>query len=440
MQEKITIDRLTHGDAGIGRTQDGRAIFVNQTCPGDIILVDNIIDKGNYCEGTLEEIITPSNNRVTPVCPYAGICGGCGWQHVSYQAQLEAKRNDVVSQLTRVAHIPAQEVEALVTPCVASKKEMGYRNKLEFGCTWDNKQGFTMGLHKLGSHEMVTPDTCPLAHKAIAKAPKALRGALRYLQSTTDLGIYRVGIRHSDRTHATEVALWTNPGPFPRAQVAKTLESALKTTSIVRVMTADKGKARKLKGVEQLSGKGFWEEEICGNRFKVSAPSFFQVNTHQAEKLVTIALDQLAVYGDEFAVDLFCGVGTFTLPMARITEDVVGVEAYGSSVRDLRRACEDNKLEIEVIGGDATRELPELGEIDALLVDPPRAGLSKEIISSIGKAAPSRMVYVSCNPSTLARDIARLAEVGFKPVSVTPVDMFPQTYHVETVVLLANTR
>ena len=436
MQEKITIDRLTHGDAGIGRLQDGRAIFVNQTAPGDTVLVNNIVDKGNYCEGTLAEVIEPSPYRVTPADPFITAWGGAGWAHISYEAQLKAKRDDVVSQLTRVAHIPAERVEELVGETVASKKQMGYRNKLEFGCSWDPQKGFTMGMHEAGSHNIVTADTCPLGHKAIEKAPKAIRGALRYLSSNQDLGIYRVGIRHSDRTKATEIALWTNPGPFPRAQVAKTLESACKTTSIVRVITSDKGKARKLKGVEQLSGRGYWEEEICGNRFKVSAPSFFQVNTHQAERLVNIALDQLAIYGDEFAVDLFCGVGTFTLPMARITEDVVGVESYGSSVRDLRRASEENNLNIEVIGGDATRELPELGEIDALLVDPPRAGLSKEIIGSIGKAAPTRMVYVSCNPSTLARDIARLQMVGYEPVAVTPVDMFPQTYHVETVVLL----
>ena len=166
----------------------------------------------------------------------------------------------------------------------------------------------------------------------------------------------------------------------------------------------------------------------------MSAPSFFQVNTAQADKLVKIALEGLEIGADDYVADLYCGVGTFTLPMARAAEMVFAVESYGSSVRDLRRASEAAHLDnIEIIGGDAARELPELGELDALLVDPPRAGLAAEIIGSIAEAGPTRMAYVSCNPSTWARDVKRLEEAGYELIGATPVDMFPQTHHVEVV-------
>lgn len=440
MREKITIERLAYGDAGIGKCADGRVVFVDGTCPGDVAQIAIRQDKGNYAVADLIEIVEPSQDRVEPLCPFAAECGGCGWQHISYPAQLEAKRAAVTSQLIRTAHMDAGKAEEIVGACAGSKKTAGYRNKIELAGTWSTEGGYRLGFHGKRSDALISPATCPLAHPAIKGAPKALRGALRYLQSSLDLGIFRVGIRHSERTGACEVALWTQPGSFPRKEVAKTLGSAMKTSSIVRVMTADTGHARKLKGVEALSGKGFWEETVGGTTFKVSAPSFFQVNTAQADTLVRLAIEAMQPGRDETIADLYCGVGTFTIPLAEACDDVIGVESYGSSVRDLRRAAQSKQLDIEVIGGDAARELPEIGGLDALLVDPPRSGLAPQIIGSIAKAAPSRIVYVSCNPSTWARDVLRLREAGFELTGATPVDMFPQTYHTEVVSLFENTR
>lgn len=434
MHEEITIERLAYADAGIGHAANGKAIFVDGGCPGDVALVEVTADKGSYLEGRVVDIATPSPDRVTPACPYAAECGGCGWQHVSYERQLAEKRDNVVSQLVRTARFDEERANSLVGQTLPSKRQMGYRNKLEFGCARDGRGGFITGPYRKHTNDILPVDSCPLAHKAIEKAPKAVRGALRYLSGSNDLGIYRVGVRHSLRTKALEVALWTNTGAFPRAAVAKTLSQAVKATSIVRVMTDDRGKARKLKGVEVLAGKGFWTENVCGEDFKVSAPSFFQVNTAQAEHLVELALDGLELDDDAVVADLYCGVGTFTLPLARACDVVFAVESYGSSVRDLRRVSEEAGLDnIEIIGGDAARELPELGELDALVVDPPRAGLAAEIIGSIAEASPHRMAYVSCNPSTWARDVARLEDAGYELIRVTPVDMFPQTYHVEVV-------
>lgn len=248
-----------------------------------------------------------------------------------------------------------------------------------------------------------------------------------------------MGVRHSLRTREIEIALWTKPGAFPRAHVAKTLKSALKATSIVRVL-ADPGRARKIKGVETLDGKGCWGEELAGARFLTSAPSFFQVNTAQAEKLAAEVVEGLGGrMGEEgpegldglLVADLYAGGGTFSVPLAQAGADVIAIEAAGSSVRDLRRNAEMNGVDIEVVGGDAARELPELGGLDALVVDPPRAGLADGVAESIAEAAPARVAYVSCNPATWARDVARFEQNGYRLVRAQPVDLFPQTHHVE---------
>ncbi|WP_350453740.1 23S rRNA (uracil(1939)-C(5))-methyltransferase RlmD [Slackia heliotrinireducens] len=438
MSEQITIERLLYGDAGIGHLSDGRAAFVDGACPGDVLEVAVEKDNGNYLTCSIMEIVSPSEHRVTPKCPLASVCGGCGWQHVAYDWQLVEKRANVVSQLQRTAHFDPDRAEAVVAECKPSPKQFGYRNKLEFGCQIDPKRGFLMGLHRRGSDDVLPVDSCPLAQGPLSKTPKALKGALRYLSGSNDLGIYRVGVRQSARTRSTEIALWTTPGPFPRATVAKTLGNAMKCTSIVRVMTGEGKKARKLKGVELLAGDGYWKERVAGQPFKVSAPSFFQVNTEQAETLVELALDGLEIDEGSVVADLYCGVGTFTIPMAKTGAEVMAVESYGSSVRDLRRITEEEGLYIDVIGGDAARELPGLGHLDALLVDPPRAGLDATIIPAIAAAGPRRLAYVSCDPATWARDVKRLEDQGFELVKATPVDMFPQTHHVEIVSIFTN--
>lgn len=432
MQTELHIDALAYGTAAIARDENGRAVFVEGAAPGDVALVEIDEERKSYARGHVTELLKPGEARVAPACPLAGTCGGCPWQHVAYEAQLEAKRSNIVSQLTRTAHFDPIEAESIVAACVPSKRQMGYRNKLEMACETDAQGRLQLGFRKPGTHELCPADACPLAHRTIEKAPKALRGALRYLQGAGDLGIYRVGVRSSLRTKDTEIALWTRPGRFPRAAAAKTLASTLKATSIVRVM-AEEGSARAVKGVEVLAGKGHWTEDLCGFTYRASAPSFFQVNTAQAEKLVELALDGLQASETDRIADLYCGVGTFTLPLAERCGDVLAVESAGSSVRDLRANADSAQLWVDVIGGDSARELPAMGHLDALLVDPPRSGLADGVAQSIAQAGPARLAYISCDPSTWARDVQRLQDEGYRLVRATPVDLFPQTYHCEVV-------
>lgn len=439
MEQTLHIDALTYGPAGIGRAEGGKAVFVDGTAPGDVVRAEIDEDKRSFARGHVTELLEAGPCRVEPACPHAASCGGCTWQHVAYAAQLEAKRANVVAALAKIAHWDAGRAEELVEPCAGSKRQMGYRNKLELSCGRDARGRLALGFMREGSHELETPANCPLAHKRIEKAPKVLGGALRYLQGAggggaggQDLGLIRVGVRTSVRTKSTEIALWTKPGPFPRHAAATVLGSALSATSIVRVI-ADPGKSRAVKKVECIAGRGFWEEELCGTRFKVSAPSFFQVNTTQAEVLVSAVLDGLEVDEESRVADLYCGVGTFALPLEERAGEVLAVESAASSVRDLRRNADDNGAWIDVIGGDSARELPAMGHLDALVVDPPRSGLAKGVAESIAGAAPRRVAYVSCNPSTWARDVARLEACGYSLERAVPVDLFPQTYHGELV-------
>lgn len=440
MGEVVRIERMGYGPEGIGHLSSGKTVFVNGGCPGDVLEISLSEEKPSFARAGIVEVLEASPSRVTPpVCAHA--CGGCPWAHISYESQLEAKRSHVVSGLIRTAHMDAARAEELVSPCVPSKREWGYRNKMELGVDADAAGRFTLGFRAEGSHDFAQPETCPVAHRLMEKAPKALRGALRYLQGSQDLGIFRVGVRASLRTKDVEIALWTKPGAFPRAAVSKTLQSALKCTSIVRVM-ADPGKARAVKKVETLYGKGCWSEKFLDPEveFLTSAPSFFQVNTAQAEKLVELVLAGLEVGEGDLVADLYAGGGTFSVPLALAGADVIAVESAGSSVRDLNRNAQMNGVEIEVIGGDAGLELPELGELDALVVDPPRAGLAKGVVESIARAKPRRVAYVSCDPQTWARDVARFEENGYKLLSATPVDLFPQTYHVETASIFVRTK
>jgi 23S rRNA (uracil1939-C5)-methyltransferase len=465
---------LTNHAFGVAHAKDGKVVFVPNTAPGDLALVNVDEDKTTYYTATLVELVESSPVRVKPPCPFFERCGGCSWQHIAYEAQLVAKRDAVVDSLERIAQFSGERAQGLVGTCRPSRRQLGYRNKLEMGATYEAKQGFMLGFYHDRSQVLVTPDKCLLAHKAIVSAPKALRGALSYAQGTSDLGIYRVGLRHSETTGSLEVALWTEPkttASFPRARVAKVLQDALGPTSIVRVVAAH-DKMRDVRKVEVLAGKGYWEERLADLRFYTSAPSFFQINTAQAESLIEMvkaaltrgcahdcplptpqngqmpledlalqdarALDDGSALQDVRIADLYAGGGTFSLPLAQMGAQLVAVEAAGSSVRDLRRNVSLNGLNMEIIGGDSERELPALGPLDALIVDPPRTGLTKGIVTALAQTAPGRVIYVSCNPATWARDIARLEQAGYHLQEAHPVDLFPQTPHVEVVSVLTR--
>ncbi len=439
MPETVSLHSLAFGGDAVGRLADGRVVFVPDGCPGDTVQIQVTEDHGRYVRASIKRIVDPSPSRVEPPCPYFGECGGCQWQHISYSAQLEAKRTMVVDALERIGSWKG--ANELVSAAVRSDAEYGYRNKIELVSGAGNggepdphhSGKLTLGYHAVRSDRIVPVDTCLLLPASLRKAPKALSGALRYLSGERDLGVTRVSLRAAHHTRDVEIALWTPAGPFPRAAGARVLGQALKSTSLTRVLYRGDPARRDVSKVEVLSGKGNWRERVSGFTYAVSSPSFFQTNTRAAERLVERVLDYLSPDGADRVLDLYSGVGTFTLPLAELAAEVVAVESYGHAVRDLRRNLESNQLWAEVIGGDAAREIESLGHFDLVVVDPPRAGLDPGVIRALGNARPRTLAYVSCDPATLARDSKRLAERGFRLTSVTPVDLFPQTFHVECV-------
>lgn len=437
--ETVEISALAYGGDGVCRLADGRAAFVAGAFPGDVVRMSVVEEKERFVRGQLVELVEPCADRVDAPCALAasGQCGGCPWAGLSYDAQLVWKRRALTDALERIAKLDAAAVQELVAPCHPSKRQWNYRNKVEFEAGLDVAGRFTLGMHAQAG-AFVPLASCQLCSKKLVKAPRALTGALRYASGKANLGIERVGLRFSERTGSAEVALWGAPGRFPRANVAKVLSDALplKHVGITRVLLKGKAKARKVSGTEVLAGRGFWTERLQEYSMALSAPSFFQVNTAGAEMLVDLVLRALDVDGLDRVLDLYSGAGTFTLPLAQRAQSVLAVEMVGSSVRDLRRNLEFNGLFAEVVGGDVARELFGIGQVDKVVVDPPRSGLGDAAVRGLLACSPRSIAYVSCNPTTLARDLRAFLDTGYELREVTPVDLFPQTYHVETVAVL----
>lgn len=474
-RELVTIERMSYGPWGIAHGLDHKTLFVLGGVTGDVCEVVREKETKHSTFAQMTSLKTPSPKRITPAHSYQEHAGGAPWASLSYQQQLIEKRDGVVQALIRVGHISQKEANELVQPCIPSKKEWGYRNKIELGCAREHGK-LTIGMYDPLEKKLVPVNSCALMDARFAKLTKSVAGALQFIARSQDLGLERIGIRASVRTKEVELALWTRPGAFPRAYVSKILNSAApELTSIVRVLSKGSLRARKVVGTERLWGKGSWTESIGDETMTLSAPSFFQVNTRGAETLIKLVREGLRCDQHTCALDLYCGAGTFTLPLARVCKRVYGVEAQGSSIQDLRRHIKQKNLNnVMAIGGDANREFPQI-KPDCAIVDPPRAGLEEAVVRKLRASSITRLCYVSCDPQTLARDLARLTSVdadgdadgdvaagartaagtaasadaaastlagdgdrAFTIERITPVDLFPQSFHVENVCVLTR--
>ncbi len=441
---RLTIESMAYGADAVSHDEGGKAVFVAGGVPGDVVEASVTSEGRSFSRATVTEVLQPSEARVASRCPYAGVCGGCPWSVMTYEAQLAAKRKNVRDALMRIGRFSEDEVDGLLQDIVPSDEQWGYRNKVELAVIpAAGGRGIVLGMHERDGKGVVPIDRCLLLGASAQRVPKAVSGALRFMGSSRELGMERVGIRSSERTGSLEVALWTDPEAFPRNEVAKVITDAAHPTSIARVLVKEGGAARKVSRVERLAGRGVWTERIAGGRMTLSAPSFFQVNTAGAERLVSLVMDALQPGEDDVVCDLYCGAGTFTLPLAKACPAVIAVESYGPAVRDLKANVERRGLQdsVECIGDDAARVLDLLEDATKVVVDPPRAGLDPSVVHALGESDVEQVAYVSCDPATLARDLALFVADGrLAPVSATPVDLFPQTFHVETVVHLARRR
>jgi 23S rRNA (uracil1939-C5)-methyltransferase len=501
---ELQIDRVAFGGQGIARL-DGLVIFVKGAIPGDRVRALVFRKKKAYAEAKIQELLLPSTDRIEAPCPYFGICGGCQWQHVKYERQLDYKRAHVEEALSHIGSLPGIEV---LDP-IPSEKHFGYRNKMEFSFSdrqWlpyppppltpparggeagidapvstptlplpprrgrglsggpsttatrncephppllkGGRGDFALGLHVPGTFDkIIDVDACLLQQERgneILREVKhfALQSRLPPYGLKSHEGFWRfLTLRHSAYLDDWMVNLVTSElrteGVLPLAQRLTTLFPNV--TSVVNNITARKASIAVGEREVVLAGAGTIQDRIGSSTFQISANSFFQTNSLGAERLYGKVVEFAELTGRETVLDLYSGTGTIPIFLACSASKVIGMEIVESAVLDARRNCQANGIEnCEFILGDIRDSLALLPiHPEVMVIDPPRAGMHQDVLSRVLEIGAERIVYVSCNPATLARDLALMQE-HYHIAEIQPVDMFPHTYHVESVVKLSR--
>jgi len=432
---ELTIDSLAHGGNGVARLE-GYVVFVAGGIPGDRVRAVVGKSKKAYAEARAIEILEPSPERIPEVADHPG----APWQVLSYERQLEVKAEQVEDALRRIGKLDGFELE----PIVAAEQPWRYRNKLEYSFGTGEDGELVCGFHAPGRwNDIVHMTDCKLAsersnelreqvvafcreHKLPAWDRKSHRGFLRNLV-----------VREGRRTGQTQVRLITSPGKLD----VDAFIAAVDADGIWWTQTEDLGESTYGGETALLAGAPQLTERLHDLDFLISPEAFFQTNTEMAERLYAVALEYAALRGHEQVFDLYSGIGTIALTLATRARRVVGLEIVEAAVADAIEDARINEIDnASFYAGDARLALRELvereGKPDLVVLDPPRAGLSQKVVRRVVDAAPSRIVYVSCNPTTLAPNAAQLVEAGYRLVKVRPVDMFPQTPHIECVALL----
>ena len=432
---ELTVDALAFGGDGIARA-DGYVVFVAGAIPGDRVRARVFKAKRAYGHARVVELLEPSPERIPPAADHPG----APWQVLPYERQLAVKAEQVEDALRRIGRLDGFTLE----PIVPAVQEWRYRNKLEYSFGTGPDGGLVCGFHAPGRwDEIVALDDCLLAsERGNAAREQVLAWAraegLRAHDRRTGEGTLRnLVVREGRRTGEVQVRLVVAPGALP----TPSLTAAVAADSLLVTTTDALGETTALGETELLAGSDAIEEELADLRFRISPLAFFQTNTEMAERLYGVAAELADLRGPERLFDLYSGSGTIGLVLSARVAQVYGVELVEESVADAINNARLNGIDnARFYAGDvrlALRELVEqAGRPDVVVVDPPRAGLSKKAVRRVIEAAPRKIVYVSCNPTTLAPNAAQLAEAGYAVRRVRPVDMFPQTPHIECVAVL----
>ena len=397
----LELTTLSNGPDAIGR-HEGRAVFVPFAIPGETARVEIVEEKPTLARARLLEVLSPSPDRVAPACRHFGACGGCHFQHMGYEGQLKWKRQIVIDQLARIGGIDSPDV----LETIPSPDPFHYRNHLQFSQDSDGKLGFHSN-----SNAILPISECPIARPEIMELFNQI--------DIEKLDVDRISIRVGAEGEAMLI-FESDSGEPPEVELGLP----------VSVATVNKnGETFAMIGNDHLI------YEVNGRPFRVSPGSFFQVNTAQAETLVKLVLESLGLKGGETVLDLYCGVGLFSAFIAPVAARVIGVEAFSPAVRDAEVNLDefDNVELYESPVELGLNHLLALPSCDRVLLDPPRAGCDKAVIAALINISAPRIVDVSCDPATLARDARRLIAGGYRLVSARPLDMFPQTHHIETI-------
>ncbi len=398
---EVTFSKLVYGGEALSRLPDGRAVFVPFALPGETARIRLVFEKRNFARGELVEILSPSPQRINPRCVHFTDCGGCHYQHLSYPDQLTAKEAILKDQLERIGKL----TDPAISPAVPAVTPWHYRNHLQFHIS----EGGGLGFHRPRSETVLEISECHLPGPPLDQIWPQLE-----IESAPDLD--RISLRVGAEEDVLVLLESANPEPPP-------LHLDL---PISAVFTGPEGP-------QVLAGYEYLVMEVLERTFRVSAESFFQVNTPMAAALVEFLLAQLLLDPEAVVVDAYCGVGLFSAFLAPRVGRLIGIEASPNACHDFVFNL-DEFDNVELFEAPVESVLPILDvNPDLVLVDPPRSGLAPAVIDTLQNLAPPTLVYISCDPATLARDARRLVAAGFSPSQFTPFDLFPQTYHIETV-------
>lgn len=417
---QIEIDGIAFGGAGIAK-KDGKVFFVQGGLPKDVVEINIIKDKGKYAEAVISEIITPSPDRITPKCPVFDTCGGCQLQNLNYQAQLREKNHILKETLGRLGGLH----DVSIDPIVPSPSEFEFRNKVTLSA-WFYKGRWHIGYNQKSSNRKVAIESCPISDEIVNKTIKRISEVLSSL---------------GDPHYPLEKIHISSNGT--RSQVTLVPRSSRKGNTLKTLLRHVKRHPETENSSISGAGETGFEFSIMGNKFLTTPSAFTQVNSKVNELMIKQVLDFAELTGQETVLDLYSGIGNFSIPLARKSKEVLGVEISNNSVKLAKENAKLNSIKNIVFQNAACEDAIEIlveqeEKFDLVVLDPPREG-SKEIIEGLVDLAPDKIIYVSCDPATLARDLKKLDELDYKVIKVCPFDMFPQTFHIESVTLLAKT-
>ncbi|MDP2872477.1 MAG: 23S rRNA (uracil(1939)-C(5))-methyltransferase RlmD [Bacillota bacterium] len=442
---ELEIADLTHAGAGVGRHRDV-AVFVPMTCPGDRAQVQVEEVRRDFVLARLMELKQASPDRVRPTCSVFGTCGGCQLQHIAYPKQLELKTELVREALQRNGGFP----EPTVLPMLGMAEPWGYRNKALFPVATRGGRIVT-GFYASGTHRIVPVDSCPVQHPTNNRiVSEARRAATKYDLSAYDERSGEGTLRHvlgkvAAETGQSMAAFVTGTRVFPQErEIAREMTNRIPgLAGVVHNVNPERTNVVLGPITRTVLGEPAIEDRLEGLRFRVSAESFAQTNPAQARVLYARVLEYAALTAADTAIDAYCGVGTITLLLARKAGKVYGIENVEAAVNDARENARLNRItNVEFVLGDAEKALPDLVrrqvKANVLVLDPPRKGVDNHVIQAALAMGPERIVYVSCDAATMARDLGKLTAGGYALVEVQPVDMFPHTSHVECCALIVR--
>ncbi len=437
----VQIEDISHNGEGIGRI-DGFTIFVEGGVPGDLLKVKIDGLKKHYAMGKIIEILRPSQDRTVPFCMLAERCGGCQIQHIDYAAQLRLKTNRVKANIERIGKIK----NVTVHPTIGMTNPNHYRNKAQFPVGKVDGKAI-IGFYQKGTHQIVNMKNCSIQDRINDKIIKIIRDYIdRYHISTYDEKSGHGLIRHivtriGFTTGEIMVVIVTNGRqiPYKEELIKNLIDEMPQIKSIIQNIHMKKSNIILGQECMTLYGQDKIVDYIGDLKFNISPLSFFQVNPMQTKVLYEKAIEYAGLTGEENVYDIYCGIGTISLFLAKKAKKVYGIEVVEAAIEDAKENARMNHIDnVDFYAGAAEELVPKLYrkgfKADVVVVDPPRKGCDEKVLDTIVKMEPEKMIYVSCNPSTLARDLKYLNERGYKTIEVQPVDMFPHTGHIECVI------